>query len=124
VPILVTQISHENSTTVSGNVDVGIYDEWANRKVSKGGVAQAGSLALQVHDVTDTLLPPGLYYKAFVLDNATGQVNRGTAPAVVARSCGVKEMATAYPLPATATLVGCTTAFQPAMSVHTMSAAV
>lgn len=118
VPIVVTQISHENSSTVSGNVDVGVYDELGNRKVSKGGVAQAGALGLQVHDVTDTPLPPGVYYMAFVLDNATGQVNRATAPAVVARSCGAKEMASAYPLPATATLVGCTTAFQPAMSVH------
>jgi hypothetical protein len=124
VPILVTQISHENSSTVSGNVDVGIYDELGNRKVSKGGVAQTGTITIQVHDVTDTLLSPGVYYMAFVLDNATGQVNRATTPAAVARSCGAKEMASAYPLPATATFAGCTTAYQPAMSVHTMSAAV
>jgi hypothetical protein len=65
---------------------------------------------------------PGVYYMAFVLDNATGQVNRATTPAAVARSCGAKEMASAYPLPATATFAGCTTAYQPAMSVHTMSA--
>jgi hypothetical protein len=119
-PLPVTQISHENGRPVSGNVDVGIYDEFGTRLVSIGGVAQAGANSLQVHNVTDTVLAPGVYYKALVLDNVTGQLQRTSTTALMMRMCGMKEMASAYPLPATATLAGLTTAYLPAISVHTL----
>lgn len=89
--------------TVSGNVDVGIYDRNGVRLVSIGSTAQAGASVIQEFDITDTILLPGLYYLAAAMDNTTGQVDSIGATLSIARSQGVAEMTTAFPLPATAT---------------------
>jgi len=47
----------------AGNLDVGIYDENFARLVSSGSTA-VGAVGLQVVDITDTVLTPGLYYMA------------------------------------------------------------
>lgn len=114
----VYQLSHENGTVVSGNVDIGVYDERGTRLVSRGGVAQAGTSTIQLHDVTDTVIGPGVVFLAMVLDNITGTALRTSTPAVQMRACGVCTMASAYPLPATATLVGTAAAYTPAFGAH------
>lgn len=113
---VVRQMLHENGTAVSGNVDVGIYDELGTRLVSRGGVAQAGISSIQVHDITDTVLGPGTYYLALVLDNTTGTIMRGVPHLGVLRTCGVQQMATAYPLPTTATFATLTTGTIPSIA--------
>jgi hypothetical protein len=77
-PLLVTQMTHVNGGTLAGNVDVGVYDRFGNLLVSKGGVAQAGASTIQAHDLTDTLLVPGFYYRAIVFSLAPRR-GRGTA---------------------------------------------
>ena len=89
--------------TVSGNIDVGIYDRGGARIVSMGSTAQAGANVVQEFDITDTLLQPGLYYLAAAMDNNTGQVEGIGIGLVPAMSMGVAEMTSAFPLPATAT---------------------
>lgn len=103
-PLLVTTMFVINGATVSGNVDVGIYDEVGNRLVSKGSTAQAGVSASQAFDIADTTLEPGCYYTAFVIDNNTGLVRRYTPGAIQpwVPSMGVLTQASAFPLPATA----------------------
>lgn len=106
-----------NGSAVSGNLDVGLYDASGNRLVSSGSVAQAGTNVVQWLDITDTEVLPDIdYYLAAVLDNvagaafrwATGLVTYGLAAA------GLREVATAFPLPATLTpSAAITTAYVP-----------
>ena len=102
--------------TAAGNVDVAIYSSnGATRKpdvklTSAANVAQSGSFSLQVFDITDITLSPGLYYFA-VSNSSTGNfegVAIGTL--VIGRTTGVMQEAAANPLPAVATPVAWATA--------------
>jgi hypothetical protein len=117
-PLVVTQMTHVNGGTLAGNVDVGVYDRFGNLLVSKGGVAQAGASTIQAHDLTDTLLAPGFYYRAIVFSLATATVERASPAALLLRAVGVKEMASAYPLPAVATLSWTVTACVAGVSLN------
>jgi hypothetical protein len=102
-----------NGTVVSGNLDMGIYTydggTSATLLVAIGGAAQTGTSVCQYFDVTDTWLPTGKYYFAFVLDNTTGAVMTSIPATVAFKTFGHAQMSTAYPLPSTATLVATTT---------------
>lgn len=112
--ITVYQLGWSNGATVSGNVDVGIYDRNQNRLVSAGSTAQAGTSALQIVDVADTVLAPGLYYLAMAMDNGTGLVARGSfTNAQWPRACGVTNQASAFALPSTAAWGAPTSALVP-----------
>lgn len=115
----ITKMAVFNSTAVSGNFDVGIYDEQFNRVVSSGSTAQTGTTAIQVVDIADTFMKAGTYYLAFVADNITGLYNRTTGiSAPILRTVGVVQMATAFVLPTTITPASATTTFLPALSAH------
>lgn len=89
---------------VSGNLEMGIYSADGRRIVTTGSVAQSGSGATQVADITDTPLGAGLYYAAFALDNTTGTLLRSSLSAEIHRAMGVlMEAAGAFGLPAVAT---------------------
>lgn len=68
----VLQMFAYNGATVSGNADIGIYDYAGNRLVSMGSTAQAGTSAIQLFNITDTILAPGRYFMGVSLDNTTG----------------------------------------------------
>lgn len=89
--------------TVSGNIDVGIYDRNGVRLVSIGSTAQAGASVIQEFDIADTTLGPGLYYLACAMDNNTGQVELVGPGSAQGKSMGIFEMTSAFALPATAT---------------------
>lgn len=72
--VVVTKIGWVNSSTVNGTLDVGIYDNNLDLIVSSGSVTQgAGSTTstYQAGDITDTGLPPGLYYAALIVSNGS-----------------------------------------------------
>lgn len=92
-----------NGATLSGNVDVGIYDRGGVRLVSIGSTAQAGISVVQEFDITDTILKPGLYYLACAIDNATATIEHVGPALNVAMGLGIAEQTSAFPLPATAT---------------------
>lgn len=100
-PCVVKQIFFENSSAVSGNVDVGIYDQEGNRLVSSGSTAHAGTITEQVINITDTYLDRGLYYLGFALDNVTGQIFRftSTSQLQMRRTYGCWTQINAFPLP-------------------------
>lgn len=104
-----------NGPTVSGNVDVGVYDLSGSRKESLGSTAQAGISVTQIVTLgTSIVLAPGRYFMAMVMDNAVGTVMRGNIQAPSDRAAGAQQMAAAFPLPATATFVAMTAAIAPA----------
>lgn len=100
-----------NGNTISGNVDVGIYNSTSgfsvgSRIINTGSVAQAApSSAIQIVDVTDTFLAgPNLYYLAMTMDNVTGtvkSVTNGNGPG--STWLPAIETTGAFGLPATAT---------------------
>lgn len=73
----VKKLYHLNGGTIgTDNIDVGIYDADSDglpsiRRVSSGATALSGATAWQEFDVTDTVLAPGLYYLAAVMDGTT-----------------------------------------------------
>lgn len=103
-PIIAVKMGIANGAAVSGNVDVGIYDDQQNRLVSMGSTAQSGVSAIQSFDITDTTLQPGVYFMAMNMDNTTGTNTRwGTGVAGASGGFGVYNQAVgAVTLPATA----------------------
>lgn len=103
--VTVTQLGTIVSTQ-SGNLDLGIYDEAGNKIVSSGSTA-VGVAGPQFVNITDTTLTPGHYNMAMACDNIIANFNRlSLANADVNRLCGVKQMASAFPLPSTLTFAG------------------
>lgn len=75
--ISIDRLFVSNGTTVSGNIDLGIYNYSGTTKlVSTGSTAQSGTSQWQVVSVTATPLLPGGYFFGFAIDNATGTVER------------------------------------------------
>lgn len=117
-PRIVTQMAWRNGAAVSGNVDAGIYDLLGNRIVAVGGVAQASTSTQQAGDLTDTVLRPGVYLMALVLDNTTGTIPRWAVPtANIMGVHGIRQADTAYPLPSTITIADPSAAFVPFFGV-------
>lgn len=113
-PRVITQLATVNGTAVSGNIDVGIYDLAGNRLVSAGSTAQAGTSTVQVFNVTDIALKPGVYMLALALDNTTGTITRSsTITTQMLRVAGVQQMASAFPLPSLATYATPSNAYAP-----------
>lgn len=112
-PVVVTRLYSVNGSTVSGNIDMGIYAEDGARIASIGSTAQSGSTALQFFNITDTPLAPGRYYLAVALDNTTGTLFRSNLTVVRNQTLGLAKMASAFALPATATFATVTSGFFP-----------
>lgn len=124
VPITVAKMFSYNGATASGNIDVGIYDEKGTKIVSSGSTAQAGTSVIQEFDVTDTILGAGLFYLAVAMDNTTGTLFANVLTTAYTWSVlGMAQMATAFALPATATLVTCAQGYLPIIGLKVKSGA-
>lgn len=117
-PLVVVKMMISNGSTAAGNVDVGVYDDQGNLLVSSGSTAQSGTGALQTFDITDTLLLPGLYYMAQAA-STTSHTNVAWAPLALPGCMGIAQMASALPLPATATFATATSSYVPGIAVTT-----
>lgn len=104
-------------TGATGNIDVGIYDEAGTRLVSLGSTAAASGTPSW--DITDTVLSRGIYYMAMASDN-TGFTIRATATnnnTATIEAFGMAQMASAFPLPSTATFAKVTSNFIPLIAI-------
>jgi hypothetical protein len=106
--------------TAAGNIDIGIYNDAGTRLVSLGSTADAGTTVIVTFDVANTTLSRGYYYLAFACSDGTATFARaaigGNMP------FGVKQEASALPLPATATMVdSMTTNYIPILGLTTGS---
>lgn len=92
-----------------GNFDIGLYDLAGNRLTSSGATARTAATQVSTAAMANYALPVGDYYMAFACDGTTAfQGQTLTTPGVIEAS-GCCEMAAAYPLPLSATLVKATT---------------
>lgn len=122
-PITVKKIGWRNSTTVNGNIDVGVYDHFGNSKVLLGAVAMTGSGLVQIGDVADTNLLPGYYYLGMSSSSGTATFSRVLPSTLVMRTIGMQEEAAAHPLPATATPIPITVSYVPVVWLAMVAAA-
>lgn len=122
-PIIVAKLFTTNGTTASNNFDIGIYDKDGTRIVSTGSTAQSGTTALQIVDVSDTLIGPGLFYMALAMNGTTGTHHVfGSISATFTQACGVYLQASAFPLPANATYAANATTYLPVFGLITTAA--
>lgn len=118
-PVTIVKMSVGNGTAVSGNIDVGIYDQFGNKKITSGSTAQAGTSVIQTFDITDTLLNPGLYYLAVAADNTTATF-AGASGVVVGdgQAMGLFQQASAFVLPSPATFAAYAQTVCPIVAMH------
>jgi len=100
--VTVKRIYVANGNSVTGNVDVGIYNENQVRLVSSGSTARSGPNGIQVIDIADTVLTPGRYFMAVVSDTTGGFLRRAAISGFENELMGNKSQTSAFPLPATA----------------------
>lgn len=109
-------------TVQNGNFDIGIYTMAGTRLASLGSVA-VGAAGIQVANIADLLLARGRYYAAWATSSATATIQevtpKGGASVGAAALAGARRMATAFPLPATATFVVPTRTTMPLISLET-----
>jgi hypothetical protein len=119
---VVTHFWTYNGGTASGNRDVGLYDEYGTLLLSTGSVAQSGTSTIQVHDVTDTAFPAGRYLLALAHNDATGTYFRLTTSTLGIYATGVRQMASAFPLPSTFSPAagGVSSAYWPIFGISTI----
>lgn len=107
--------------TQAGNVDVGIYDEALNLKVSAGSTAVAAA-GVQTFNIADTVLTPGLYYLAMACSSATAAFVRMPHQGVEMRMFGAAQQALgALPLGSIATFAALAQNYLPALCAYTRS---
>lgn len=111
--VTVRQLLCVNGGTVSGNVDVGIYNSDLSLLISSGSTAQAGVNSTQTFDVTDTVLQPGFFYLAMAANNILATNQRWAPFGTQQGAFGVAQQASAFPLPASATLASVTSSYIP-----------
>lgn len=121
-PIAVAAMFTYNGGTASGNLDLGIYSEDGTRILSTGSTAMSGTSTLQVISVTSTVIGPGRMYLAMAVDNTTAifrAANTGYITAIAFKVAGMAQMASAFALPATATLATLSTSYAPIFGLST-----
>lgn len=101
--ITVTKLFSVNGSSVSGNIDIGLYDESGTKKISTGSVAQSGPNQAQVIDVADTQLTPGRYYFGLAASGAANFLGYSLSGAQPYAVGGQYLQSSAFPLPNTAT---------------------
>lgn len=106
-----------NGATATGNVDCGVYTPGGTLLGSTGSTAQAGTSVVQSATLALTLLP-GNYYLALSL-SSTGTLLRtsGLSSAVGSPAAGLAQMASAFPLPASATLAAVSSSYVPLFGI-------
>lgn len=112
-PMIAKKIAVLNGATVAANVDLGIYNLSGTRLVSTGSQTRTGASVIQVYDITDTLLSPGVYYMALASNSGTDTFLRFGLAALRLQVAGVQQMASAFPLPASAVFANPASAYLP-----------
>lgn len=122
--IRVRALGYAAGSVVSGNVDGGIYTADGVRICSSGSVSQTGFTTSNLNWLSTSLdneLGPGLFYLALVMDSTTAtSIRWGPSNVGLPRAMGCAEMASAFPLPATATLAALTFSCAPLIVIQNL----
>lgn len=119
-PILVKRMVVQNGSTVTGNIDLGIYTFDGALIESTGAVAHTGATAAQIIDIADTYLTPGRYYMAASCSSGSTRVRRYNHSIARQQVMGILQASSAHPLPATVTFITPTTSQVPVITLEAM----
>jgi hypothetical protein len=99
-PFMVRQVMTENGATIGASYDVTWWDRTLTTKLfTTGSVAQSGTSALQIVDVTDTLIPAGETFVTFNVNNTTGLHRLSIGGSATAfHLAGIRQFAGAVPV--------------------------
>lgn len=117
----VYKVSYRIGTVAGGNFDIGVYDSSFSLLFSTGTTAVGATTATwKTVDNADWSLSPGTYYAAMATDSSSTTVFRySSMNAAGLYNYGLREMDTAFVLPATFTAAGSiTSAFMPLFFLH------
>jgi hypothetical protein len=93
-------------TTGTDNIQLGIYNRAGSKLVATATTAKSTTVDMQVIDITDTKLSPGLYYWALQCAAATATFQGVASTAPHNAGMGIRsEAAGSFGLPTTATWV-------------------
>jgi hypothetical protein len=101
--VIVRTLYFASGTTGTGNVAMGLYLPSGVAVVGPATAAKGTSAIVQVIDVTDAAVGPGLYYLGLSCSNATDTFYRSASSAPLPAAGGILVETSAYPLPSTAT---------------------
>lgn len=110
---LIKRLFAINGSSVSGNIDMGLYTQDGARITSIGSTAQAGTSTIQFFDIADITLGPGRYYLAVAMDNTTGTLFRANPSVARLQAVGMAKQATAFALPSSITFATVTALYLP-----------
>lgn len=103
----------QNGATPAGNFDMGWYDLDGNRLASVGSTAQAGASNLQLVDLVREITEDVLYL-AVASDSTSFQLLRTNSfTGLPLTGAGIRQMASAFPLPSVATFADVATGYLP-----------
>lgn len=110
-----------NGSSVTGTADSGIYTLTGTRVVSTGATTRSGASSVDGTDFpSEVLIPPGAYYLAFSASSGaanTAFLNTSVTSAI-GKPAGLLQMASAHPLPATATFAAWSSTGYPICGVY------
>jgi hypothetical protein len=117
LPFTVVKLIALNASTVGGNTDIGVYDASGNQLIGVTAATQTGTNQWQEFDVTDTVLPPGMYYWGLLNTTTTGTYV-GWNDKEIGRAAGVFSQAVGSGnLPTTATFAALDAAVIPIVGI-------
>lgn len=111
-----------NGLTVTGNVDVGVYNADGTLIVHSGSTAASGASAIQLVTVTSTTINAGNYYFAMAASSVSGTYYRTLIGQTLrTKLAGLAQQSSALPLPSTATMVTVNQDYVPMVGLSTRS---
>ena len=116
-PVTVFRMTAGCGSGTGGNFDMGLYDSAGHLLVSSGATARSASSEVSV-DVTDTRVGTGLFYLALSTDGVAAMYAAQALGVQKCRLLGFLQMASAYPLPSTATFAKCATDYIPIVAAY------
>jgi len=115
-PVVVTALQAYVTTSAAGNLDLGVYDANGVLLVSTGSTAIA-TAGVQKVAVSPASIPAGKHYLAMSCSTTSAQLLReATQPWTFLT--GVRQMAAAAPLPATATFAAPASNYSPVIIAY------
>lgn len=122
-PFLIAKAFTVFGATPTGNFDWGWYDAAGNRLASTGSIAVTATTDLQAAALAYNVLPSqDAAYLAAACDSASTLLYRTNSfSAIEMAAVGVREMASAFPLPSTATFADMTHAYLPVIGISKRS---
>lgn len=97
-PVTVTKLWWANTSTVSGNLDIGLFSENGTLVVSSGSTAMATTNVAQTVDIADTVLARGRWYLGLACDTTAANIYCFTPAAGICQALGVVRQTSAFPL--------------------------